>query len=115
MTRSHQFGQGSARFAPTSCQIHKPGRSGARLALGLISATALVAPLSQALADDAAQPPITIGAGMRTDFEYTDPTGGKKSDDFNLDSIRLYVSGARDGSRQLHVQHGVRRQSAERE
>ena len=56
-------------------------------------ATALAAPLSQALADDSAQPPITIGAGVRTDFEYTDPTGGKKTDDFNLDSIRLYVSG----------------------
>jgi hypothetical protein len=93
VTRSHQFGQGSARFAPTSCQIPKPGRSGSRLALGLIGATALVAPLSQALADDAPQPPISIGAGMRTDFEYNDPTGGKKSDNFNLDSIRLYVSG----------------------
>jgi len=52
-----------------------------------------VAPLSQALADDPPQPPISIGAGMRTDFEYNDPTGGKKSDNFNLDSIRLYVSG----------------------
>jgi hypothetical protein len=93
VTRSHQFGQGSARFAPTLCQIRKPGRSGSRLALGLIGATALVAPLSRALADDPPQPPISIGAGMRTDFEYNDPTGGKKSDNFNLDSIRLYVSG----------------------
>jgi hypothetical protein len=93
VTRSHQFGQGSARFAPTLCHIHKPGRAGSRLAVAFIGATALAAPLSRALADDSAQPPITIGAGVRTDFEYTDPTGGKKTDDFNLDSIRLYVSG----------------------
>jgi hypothetical protein len=93
VTRSHQFGQRTARFAPTLCRIHKPWRSGSRLALGLIGATALAAPLSQALADDSPQPPISIGAGMRTDFEYNDPSGGKKSDNFNLDSIRLYVSG----------------------
>jgi hypothetical protein len=75
------------------CQIRKPGRPVARVGLALIGTTALAAPLSQALADDAAQPPITIGAGLRTDFEYTDPTGGKKTDDFNLDSIRLYING----------------------
>jgi hypothetical protein len=93
MPRSHQFGHGAARFAPTLCQIRKPGRTVARVALALMGTTALAAPLSQALADDSAQPPITIGAGVRTDFEYTDPTGGKKTDDFNLDSIRLYISG----------------------
>jgi hypothetical protein len=91
--RSHQFGQGSACFAPTSSFVHQPGRSGGRLACALIGLGVLAAPLSRALADDTAQPPITIGAGIRTDFEYTDPTGGKKTDDFNLDSIRLYVSG----------------------
>jgi hypothetical protein len=93
MPRSHQFGQGAARYAPTLCQIRKPGRPVARGVLALIGTTALAAPLSQAMADDSAQPPITIGAGLRTDFEYTDPTGGKKTDDFNLDSIRLYING----------------------
>jgi hypothetical protein len=93
VTRLHQFGRESARFAPTLCQIGARARPGSRLALALIGATALAAPLSQALADDSAQPPITIGAGIRTDFEYTDPTGGKKTDDFNLDSIRLYING----------------------
>ena len=53
----------------------------------------LAAPLSRALADEISLPPISIGAGVRTDFEYTDPTAGKKTDDFNLDSIRLYISG----------------------
>jgi len=63
----HQFGQGSARFAPTLCQIHQPGRSGSRLTLGHIGATALVAPLSLALAGDRPQPPISIGAGKAPD------------------------------------------------
>jgi Phosphate-selective porin O and P len=93
VTRSHQFGQGSARFAPTSCYIHRPGRAGSGLAAAIIGASLLAAPLSRALADDISLPPISIGAGVRTDFEYTDPTSGKKSDDFNLDSIRLYISG----------------------
>jgi hypothetical protein len=50
-------------------------------------------PGSRALADDST-PPISIGAGVRTRFDSTDPAGGKKTDDFNLDSIRLYVSGS---------------------
>ena len=53
----------------------------------------LAAPVSSALADDISLPPISVGAGVRTDFEYTDPESGKKTDDFNLDSIRLYISG----------------------
>src|ERR1700727_1152113 len=93
MPISHQFGQRIARFAPTSCQIRRPRRPGSRLGGAVLGTTGLAALLSQALADDSAQPPITIGAGIRTDFEYTDPTGGKKTDDFNLDSIRLYISG----------------------
>jgi hypothetical protein len=91
--RSHQFGQEPARFAPTSCQKAKPKGPGAALATALIGATALATPVSRALADDISLPPISVGAGMRTDFEYTDPSTGKKSDDFNLDSIRLYISG----------------------
>ena len=92
MTRSHHFGQQSARFAPTL------GSSRWRVALQPVAAAALlgltlVAPLSRAVADEISLPPISIGAGVRTDFEYTDPTTGKKTDDFNLDSIRLYVSG----------------------
>ena len=83
MTRSHHFGQGSARFAPNLC----------RVAAALIGIGVLAAPVSSALADDIPLPPISIGAGLRTDFEYTDPASGKKTDDFNLDSIRLYISG----------------------
>ncbi len=103
MTRSHHFGQESARFAPTlGWPISPPGRvpPPGRAVIGPRPAVAAallgltwVAPLSRALADDISLPPISIGAGVRTDFEYTDPTAGKKTEDFNLDSIRLYVSG----------------------
>jgi hypothetical protein len=30
---------------------------------------------------------------MRTSFDTTDPSGGKKTEDFNLDSVRLYING----------------------
>jgi hypothetical protein len=50
-------------------------------------------PASQAFADDST-PPLSIGAGLRTSFDAVDPTGGKKTDDFNLDSIRLYINGS---------------------
>ena len=38
--------------------------------------------------------PITIGAGLRTDYTHTEPSGGTSLDQFSLDSIRLYVSGS---------------------
>src|SRR5215471_6375189 len=37
--------------------------------------------------------PVTIGAGMRTSFIYTDPDGGDSTSKFNLNSIRLYING----------------------
>jgi hypothetical protein len=48
-----------------------------------------------ALAAAADAPSISIGAGMRTDFTHTDTSGtsGTATDDFSLDSIRLYVNG----------------------
>jgi hypothetical protein len=65
------------------------GRAPAMLGLAL-----LAQPASEAFADDFTLPPISIGAGVRTSFDYTDPSAGKKTNDFNLDSIRLYVSGS---------------------
>jgi hypothetical protein len=37
--------------------------------------------------------PVTIGAGMRTSFEHTEPDHGDSTDKFQLDSVRLYVNG----------------------
>jgi hypothetical protein len=53
------------------------------LALGILS--------SNASADFS--PTVNVGAGLRTSFDVTDPDNGKKVESFNLDSVRLYVSG----------------------
>src|SRR5579884_3336024 len=37
--------------------------------------------------------PITVGAGLRTSYVHTDVDGAESTDKFNLDNIRLYVSG----------------------
>jgi len=38
-------------------------------------------------------PAVTVGAGLRTDYEHTAPDGGSSTDKFELNSIRLYVNG----------------------
>jgi hypothetical protein len=37
--------------------------------------------------------PVTVGAGLRTEFETTTPTVGSTTNQFLLDDIRLYISG----------------------
>src|SRR4051794_5815467 len=37
--------------------------------------------------------PVTVGAGLRTSYVHTEPDGGKSTDRFPLDDIRLYVNG----------------------
>jgi hypothetical protein len=37
--------------------------------------------------------PVTVGAGLRTSFDHTAPNGGSSTDEFTLDSVRLYVNG----------------------
>src|SRR6059036_2950951 len=37
--------------------------------------------------------PVTVGAGLRTSFVHTAPDGGSSTDDFNLDSARIYING----------------------
>jgi hypothetical protein len=50
----------------------------------------VLVPLSQAQTQLG---PVTVGAGLRTEFENTDPHSGNSSNQFLLDDIRLYVSG----------------------
>ena len=38
--------------------------------------------------------PVTVGAGVRADFEHTQPDQGSSTDQFQLNSVRLYVSGS---------------------
>ena len=37
--------------------------------------------------------PVTVGAGLQTSYEHTEPASGTSTNDFDLDHIRLYVSG----------------------
>ena len=63
-----------------------------KLALAAAAVAALSLPVPKAFADST--PTVSVGAGMRTSFDVTDPSAGDKKEDFTLDSIRLYVSGS---------------------
>src|SRR5262245_52487731 len=38
-------------------------------------------------------PPITIGAGLQTSFAHTSPDAGNSTDQFLINSARLYING----------------------
>jgi hypothetical protein len=71
---------------------HRVG-SAARFAIVATLGMTALAGAAAALADDAL-PAISVGAGMRTGFASSKADGGDSSNDFNLDSVRLYVSGS---------------------
>jgi hypothetical protein len=78
--------------------LHQPdairGRSAPRLAVSVMLGVAALTGASAVLADDTA-PAVTVGAGMRTGFTDESVDGAAKSTDtFDLDSVRLYVSGS---------------------
>jgi hypothetical protein len=81
-----------------SSASHQPGAvrggSAARLAAAAVLGMTAVAAASAVLADDSL-PPVSVGAGMRTSFADEKVAGAAKStDDFDLNSMRLYVSGS---------------------
>jgi hypothetical protein len=51
----------------------------------------VLAPQSRAQVDLG---PVTVGAGLRTDFTHTEPDHADSTDKFALDDIRLYVNGS---------------------
>jgi hypothetical protein len=51
----------------------------------------IVTPLG---AQDAPLPPVTVGAGVQTSFVHDAPQSGSSTDDFVLNSVRLYVNGS---------------------
>jgi hypothetical protein len=59
-------------------------------ALLLLLEFLVVAPLSRAQTDLG---PVTVGAGLRTSFEHTEPDSGTSLNQFELNDIRLYVNG----------------------
>ncbi len=77
---------GAASMHQTCAAHHRSG-----IVVAAAAVAVLAFPASPAFAD--ISPTISVGAGMRTSFDVTAPDNGKKVEDFNLDSIRLYVSG----------------------
>jgi hypothetical protein len=84
-----------------TCTILTPGRTGAHQPRALHGARGLLVVIiagtcaltwKSALAD--VSPSVTVGAGVRTSFDVTDPSDGKTVENANLDSVRLYVSGS---------------------
>ncbi|WP_299695157.1 hypothetical protein [Hydrocarboniphaga sp.] len=59
-------------------------------------AAALLLTTAPAMAAELTLPPVSIGAGVRTSFTDSSYSGSsvKDSDDFTVDSVRLYLSGA---------------------
>ncbi len=58
--------------------------------LAVAAAVLTAAPL---WAQGAALPPVTVGAGLRTAFVNTSPDAGDSTQNFIVDSVRLYVNG----------------------
>jgi hypothetical protein len=73
-------------------QISPTVRSSQQPAMLTLGAALFALPLSGALAD-VNLPPVTVGAGFRTSFTHFDPDVGEGSDDFELNSARIYLSG----------------------
>jgi hypothetical protein len=57
----------------------------------LLLGSLALAPLSQAQIDLG---PVTVGAGLRTDYSHNEPDHANSTDTFSLDDIRLYVNGS---------------------
>jgi hypothetical protein len=61
-----------------------------RYAFALLALAGLAAPLRA----QTELPPVTVGAGLQTSFAHTKPDKGVSTDQFLLNSIRLYVNGS---------------------
>ncbi len=86
--------RGRTILVPTIARMHHSCTSRGLRCLGfLILGGALCAlRVTSAIAD--ISPTVNVGAGLRTSFDVTDPSKGKTTEDTNLDSIRLYISGS---------------------
>ncbi|WP_157994612.1 porin [Peristeroidobacter agariperforans] len=59
------------------------------VAIGALAAL----PASNLLAAEVDLPPVSVGAGVRSSFTYSDPDFGDEVSDFELNSARIYISG----------------------
>jgi hypothetical protein len=68
-----------------------PARRWTHALLGPLLPLLMVTPVG---AQDAPLPPVTVGAGVQTSFVHDAPQTGSSTDDFVLNSVRLYVNGS---------------------
>jgi len=61
--------------------------------LGLILLLSLAASPTQAQSDNTFDPSFSVGGGIQTSFQHTEPTGAPNTNDFTLDHARLYFNG----------------------
>ncbi|WP_129782148.1 porin [Peristeroidobacter soli] len=68
-------------------------QTAASLRAAAIGAALTAVPVSSALAAEVNLPPVSVGAGVRSSFTYTNPDVGEDISDFELNSARIYISG----------------------
>jgi hypothetical protein len=88
---------GRTVLVPTDARMHQSCASRGLwcLASVFVAGAVCALPATSAFAD--ISPTVNVGAGVRTSSAVTDPSGGKKVEATNLDSVRLYVSGSITG------------------
>lgn len=83
--------------ATISNKGQQQGMSNTMLKITAVSAIAAAATICAApvKAADLKLPPISLGAGLRTQFESTNPSGGSNTiNDFNVNNARIYIGGS---------------------
>jgi len=64
------------------------------ISIWLLSMLMLASGAGSARAQNVTLPPISLGAGIRTDFTHTEPQVGDGTDKFALDNARVYINGS---------------------
>jgi hypothetical protein len=72
-------------------QSNSPGRR--QLSAAVMGTALLAVPALSAWSAEVSLPPVSVGAGIRTSYTHFDPDSGDATDDFELDSARIYLSG----------------------
>jgi hypothetical protein len=74
--------------------MHHSSPSRGLRCLSVVILAGVICALSATSAFADISPTVNVGAGVRTSFDVTDPSNGKTTEDANLDSVRLYISGS---------------------
>jgi hypothetical protein len=74
--------------------IRRDAATTARRWTPVLMACALLLAATSLLAQDAPLPPVTVGAGVQTSFLHDATEGASSTENFQLNSVRLYVNGS---------------------